>query len=95
MGLGVCQALFLGGKQMQYKRGWGGFGSDIFQDIRRAWTVGGGAVAELWCFGAKVRMQVSGCWHFAVNVCRSKSASVWRHLSPARKIDSISKGDPF
>lgn len=55
---------------MQYKRGRGGFGSDIFQDIRRAWTIGGGAVTELWCFGAKVRMQVLVRWHFAVNVCR-------------------------
>ena len=67
---------------MQYKWGGGGFGELGFLGVGRVWTVWG------WC---SVGVLVLRC----VSKCRSKSVSVWRHLSPIRKMDSISKGDPF
>ena len=68
---------------MQYRRGVGGLRSVGFLAVGLVWTVGG---VSVFCSDA---VMVSRC-----KIC-SVGASVWRHLSPTRKIDSISKGDPF
>lgn len=98
IGGGVCQALFLGWQTDTdadadvycintidiYKRGVGESQAVKFLGWLGGWTVGGCrglAASEQRCVGI---MQL-GC----------QSVSVWRHLSPTRKMDSISKGDPF
>lgn len=93
---------FYGGKQMQYRRGVGWVRERHFLDWRGGWTVGGwGVVSVCWHSAVNELGCVSKCWLFAVSVRKqvlafcSVCASVWRHLSPARKIDSISIGYPF
>lgn len=72
-----------------------GYGARFF---KLAWQLDSRGVCVFWSkvrkqvlvfcnHGVKVREQVLEIW--------CQSASVWRHLSPTRKIDSISKGDPF
>lgn len=72
---------------MQYRGGGGVGGFGKFDMCGVVWELDSRGVWVCWHFAVMVRKQVLEIW--------CQGALVWRHLSPARKIYSISKGDPF